>query len=64
MSGFYPAYREYVKALYHPEWQSAWMVDGAVAKILKPYDLELSRLAAYAADCLVNSRYILLLDDP
>jgi thiamine kinase-like enzyme len=44
MSGFYPEFWEYVKALYHPEWQSAWMVDGAVAKILKPYDLELAVL--------------------
>lgn len=40
MSGFYPAYWEYVKAMYHPEWKSGWIMDGAVEKILKPYYLE------------------------
>ncbi|KAK2813997.1 hypothetical protein FQN50_000401 [Emmonsiellopsis sp. PD_5] len=40
MAGFYPAYWEYVKALYHPAWQSGWIADGAVELILKPFHLE------------------------
>ncbi|KAK2849614.1 hypothetical protein FQN49_005580 [Arthroderma sp. PD_2] len=40
MTGFYPAYWEYIKAMYHPDWQSGWIKDGALEKILKPYYLE------------------------
>ncbi|KAM5475330.1 hypothetical protein MauCBS54593_001806 [Microsporum audouinii] len=40
MSGFYPEYWEYIKALYHPDWQSGWIKDAAVERILKPYHLE------------------------
>jgi tRNA A-37 threonylcarbamoyl transferase component Bud32 len=40
MAGFYPEYWEYVKALYHPEWQSRWITDGTVEAILHPYYLE------------------------
>lgn len=40
MAGFYPAYWEYVKALYHPDWQGGWIADAAVEKILNPYHLE------------------------
>nr|KMM69603.1 hypothetical protein CPAG_05918 [Coccidioides posadasii RMSCC 3488] len=36
MAGFYPAYWEYIKAMYHPDWQSGWIKDGAVEK---NYDL-------------------------
>ncbi|EAS28859.2 uncharacterized protein CIMG_07605 [Coccidioides immitis RS] len=40
MAGFYPAYWEYIKAMYHPDWQSGWIKNGAVEKILRPYHLE------------------------
>lgn len=40
MSGFYPEYWEYAKAMYHPNWQSRWIEDGLVDTILKPYYLE------------------------
>lgn len=40
MAGFYPAYWEYVKALYHPDWQSERIADGAVEEILESYHLE------------------------
>ena len=40
MAGFYPEYWEYVKAMYHPNWQSRWIEDGLVDTILKPYYLE------------------------
>ncbi|CAG7934639.1 unnamed protein product [Penicillium olsonii] len=31
MAGFYPAYWEYIKALYHPNWQSRWIKDGLIS---------------------------------
>ena len=40
LAGFYPEYWEYVKALYRPKWESAWIQDRAVDAILKPYHLE------------------------
>ncbi|RAO69398.1 uncharacterized protein BHQ10_005410 [Talaromyces amestolkiae] len=40
MAGFYPSYWEYVKALYYPDWESRWIAEGTVDKILKPYYLE------------------------
>lgn len=40
MAGFYPEYWEYIKALYHPDWQSSWVNEGIVDTILEPYYLE------------------------
>lgn len=40
MAGFYPDYWEYIKALYHPDWQSRWITDGTLETILKPCHLE------------------------
>ncbi|RMZ67762.1 kinase-like domain [Pyrenophora seminiperda CCB06] len=42
LSGYYPEYWEYVKALYRPAWESGWIKDGAVDKILEPYLPELA----------------------
>ncbi|KZF20993.1 phosphotransferase enzyme family protein-like protein [Xylona heveae TC161] len=41
MSGFYPEYWEYVKALYRPAWESGWIKERAVDYILHPYLSEL-----------------------
>ncbi|KAG6995853.1 hypothetical protein G7Y79_00041g078050 [Physcia stellaris] len=43
-SGFYPQYWEYVKALYWPDWQSSWIKEKVVDRILQPYLLELAYL--------------------
>ncbi|KAL9025696.1 MAG: hypothetical protein Q9196_005525 [Gyalolechia fulgens] len=43
-SGFYPEYWEYIKALYWPDWQSGWIKDNVVDRILQPYLLELAYL--------------------
>jgi aminoglycoside phosphotransferase (APT) family kinase protein len=43
-AGFYPEYWEYVKALYWPDWQSPWITEGIVDKILQPYTTELALL--------------------
>lgn len=40
MAGFFPAYWEYVKALYYPNWESKWYSEDAVEKILPSYPLE------------------------
>ncbi|KAE8352789.1 kinase-like protein [Aspergillus coremiiformis] len=40
MAGFYPEYWEYIKAMYHPDWQSCWVNDGTVDIVLKPFYLE------------------------
>ncbi|KKY25467.1 putative phosphotransferase enzyme family protein [Phaeomoniella chlamydospora] len=42
LSGFYPEYWEYVKALYRPAWESGWIKEGAVDTILDPYYQELA----------------------
>ncbi|KAH9863701.1 hypothetical protein J1614_009633 [Plenodomus biglobosus] len=42
MSGYYPEYWEYVKALFRPAWEEDWIKYGAVNKILKPYLTELA----------------------
>ncbi|KAF2678982.1 kinase-like protein [Lentithecium fluviatile CBS 122367] len=42
LSGYYPEYWEYVKALYRPAWESGWIKDGEVDKILQPYFSELA----------------------
>ncbi|KAI9773305.1 MAG: hypothetical protein M1839_002165 [Geoglossum umbratile] len=44
LSGYYPEYWEYVKAMLWPDWQSGWIEDGVVDKILCPYILELAYL--------------------
>jgi aminoglycoside phosphotransferase (APT) family kinase protein len=43
-SGFYPEYWEYVKAMFWPDWQSPWITEGVVDKILTPYITELALL--------------------
>jgi aminoglycoside phosphotransferase (APT) family kinase protein len=36
-SGFYPEYWEFFKALWRPEWDTAWMKEGLMERILDPY---------------------------
>ncbi|CAG8948723.1 hypothetical protein HYFRA_00001844 [Hymenoscyphus fraxineus] len=38
--GFYPAYWEYVKACYRPDWSSGWMKERVVERIMQQYTLE------------------------
>ncbi|GAP91708.1 putative phosphotransferase enzyme family protein [Rosellinia necatrix] len=42
LSGFYPDYWEYCKALRQPDWDSGWIRERALDKILKPWMRELS----------------------
>jgi aminoglycoside phosphotransferase (APT) family kinase protein len=42
LSGYYPEYWEYVKALWRPAWESAWSKDRAVDQILQSYLSELA----------------------
>ncbi|EWG53934.1 hypothetical protein FVEG_12260 [Fusarium verticillioides 7600] len=42
MSGYYPTYWEYGKALLRPEWESVWSRSKAVDKILEPFHNELA----------------------
>jgi aminoglycoside phosphotransferase (APT) family kinase protein len=42
MAGYYPEYWEYVKALYRPGWESGWINDMAVDRVLQPYLMELA----------------------
>jgi aminoglycoside phosphotransferase (APT) family kinase protein len=42
LSGFYPEYWEYCKAMRRPDWETRWVRDRALDKILKPYRKELS----------------------
>lgn len=37
LSGFFPEYWEYCKALWRPDWLGGWMKDRAVDSILEPY---------------------------
>ncbi|KAK7963457.1 hypothetical protein PG988_010431 [Apiospora saccharicola] len=41
-SGFYPVYWEYCKSLWRPGWDSAWIKDGLVERVLGPYYKELA----------------------
>lgn len=41
-SGFYSQYWEYVSALFWPDWQSSWIKEKVVGRILQPYLLELA----------------------
>ncbi|KAJ5738608.1 Aminoglycoside phosphotransferase [Penicillium malachiteum] len=40
MSGFYPEYWEYIKAMYHPDWQSVWINEGFPDRVLQSFHLE------------------------
>ncbi|KAJ6031550.1 Aminoglycoside phosphotransferase [Penicillium herquei] len=40
MAGFYPEYWEYIKAMYHPDWQSSWVNEGFPDRVLQPFHLE------------------------
>jgi aminoglycoside phosphotransferase (APT) family kinase protein len=40
LSGYYPAYWEYVKAYYRLNWSSGWIKEGAIDRILQPYPIE------------------------
>lgn len=42
MAGYYPEYWEYVKAFFRPAWESEWMKERAVDKVLQPYLIELA----------------------
>jgi hypothetical protein len=42
VSGYYPAYWEYVKVLRRPDWESQWSKDKAVERILQSFLKELS----------------------
>ena len=42
LSGYYPEYWEYCKALRRPTWHSGWIRDRALEKVLQPYRKELS----------------------
>jgi aminoglycoside phosphotransferase (APT) family kinase protein len=42
LSGYYPEYWEYCKALRRPDWESAWIREKNLEKILKPWHKELS----------------------
>ncbi|OAA66002.1 Protein kinase-like domain protein [Niveomyces insectorum RCEF 264] len=42
MAGYYPAYWEYCKAMRRPRWESGWVKDRAVDRILPPWRKELS----------------------
>lgn len=42
LSGYYPEYWEYVKALWRPAWESAWIKDRAVDQVLQSYLSELA----------------------
>ncbi|KAL8832513.1 MAG: hypothetical protein Q9170_004846 [Blastenia crenularia] len=44
LSGFYPEYWEYIKALYWPDRQSSWIKDNVIDRVLQPYLLELAYL--------------------
>ena len=41
-SGFYSSYREDVKAWCWPDWQSSWIKDNVIDRILDPYLTELA----------------------
>lgn len=42
LSGFYPEYWEYCKAMRRPAWESGWIRDRALESVLEPYRKELS----------------------
>lgn len=42
LSGYYPEYRDYCRVMWRPDWESKWVHDRALEKIIKPYRKELS----------------------
>lgn len=42
LSGYYPDYWEYAKAMRRPDWETGWVKDRALEKIIKPWSKELS----------------------
>ncbi|KAH7354217.1 kinase-like domain-containing protein [Plectosphaerella cucumerina] len=42
LSGYYPEYWEYCKAMRRPNWESGWVRDRALERVIKPYRMELS----------------------
>jgi tRNA A-37 threonylcarbamoyl transferase component Bud32 len=40
LSGFYPEYWEYVKALHLPSWETGWIKERVVDRIMKPFHIE------------------------
>lgn len=42
LSGYYPEYWEYCKAMRRPKWESGWVRDRALEKAIRPYRAELS----------------------
>lgn len=42
MTGLFPEYWEYVKALYRPDWEAGWFKDRAIDKVLQPFLSELA----------------------
>jgi tRNA A-37 threonylcarbamoyl transferase component Bud32 len=40
LCGFYPEYWEYVKALYMPSWETGWILERVVDRIVKPFHIE------------------------
>ena len=44
LSGYYPEYWEYVKALWRPQWEPSWIKDNVVEQVLQEYLTELAIL--------------------
>ncbi|KJR89219.1 uncharacterized protein SPSK_06474 [Sporothrix schenckii 1099-18] len=42
LSGYFPEYWEYCKAMRRPDWESAWVKERVLEKIMKPYRKEMS----------------------
>ncbi|KAM0323031.1 hypothetical protein ACHAQA_009130 [Verticillium albo-atrum] len=42
LSGYYPEYWEYCKAMRRPDWESGWVRDRALEKVIKPYRMEMT----------------------
>ncbi|RYP79237.1 hypothetical protein DL769_003060 [Monosporascus sp. CRB-8-3] len=42
LSGYYPEYWEYCKAMRRPDWESGWIKDRALEKIIQPYRKEMA----------------------
>ena len=40
LSGLYPEYWEYVKALYLPDWEDTWIKDRIADNIMKVYHID------------------------
>jgi hypothetical protein len=42
LSGYYPEYWESVKALWRPPWESSWIKEGVIYRVLQKYPSELA----------------------